>query len=419
MGDLMQLIKKAESGKTIVVFPYGECGRSVSMYLDRLGIDNYLCCDNHPVDNTVLRPEQLKIDSSDICVLLSVLDKRNYTMLYKQIEETLPQADIFDALKICSYGRYETFNMLNLDRKINDLIGRFGFNQMGGRIDYRLTRLEMLLYYQNHEKFELLDDEQKEILKYLNEDYLRELPRKFFKENYKISNSSSNKKENENVIIKKDDKGFFWEIDGKKIYLSGKYEDARRIAEGLYNEFFTLDHPHNYFDLYEGYTIDSLPSDIVLCDVGAAEGLFSMLLIDKCKKIYLFENDIKWKATLEKTFTPYMDKVEIVPETIGDGYNGCRLDDFFKDKEKPTMIKMDIEGYEASALRGMTDLLSRKDELSLLICTYHRQEDWDQFYEVLDGCGFDISSSKGYFWNMPDPMPPFFRHGVMRAIRRK
>ena len=157
----------------------------------------------------------------------------------------------------------------------------------------------------------------------------------------------------------------------------------------------------------------------VLYDVGAAEGLFSLLLVDKCKKIYLFENDHRWMKCLNMTFAPYKDKVEIISKTVGDGQNGMCLDDFCEDKEFPGIIKMDIEGYEASALRGMDKLLDSNNDLTMLICTYHRQDDWDQFEKLLKNKGFNVSPSDGYFWHMPDPMPPFFRHGIMRAVREK
>lgn len=78
------------------------------------------------------------------------------------------------------------------------------------------------------------------------------------------------------------------------------------------------------------------------------------------------------------------------------------------------MIKMDVEGAEGAVLRGMGELLYDNNPLTLFICTYHRQEDWDRYYEMLKG-RYRISHSKGYYWNVQDPHPPFFRRGIMRA----
>ena len=204
------------------------------------------------------------------------------------------------------------------------------------------------------------------------------------------------------------------ELADKKIYMSADYNTALGSANLLHWEFFE-DSPHRYLEP-EKDGID-VPEGAVLADVGAAEGLFAMLFVERCKKIYLFESDKRWITLLEKSFAPYRDKVEIVEGTVGDGPSDIKLDDFFKDKEPPTFVKMDIEGYEVVALRGMNDMIHSEAPLSMLICTYHRQSDWDDFYELLHD-RFDITSSSGYYWHMPDSCPPFFRHGVMRARKR-
>lgn len=191
------------------------------------------------------------------------------------------------------------------------------------------------------------------------------------------------------------------------------YDNAYRMATNLYREFFT-DNPHRYLKP-EDDGVD-VPEGAIIADVGGAEGLFGMTFIDRIKKLYVFESEPHWISKLEKTFAPFKDKVVIVQGTVGDRPEDIRLDDYFADKEKPTVVKMDIEGYEPFALNGMTDLINSDDPLTMLICTYHRQSDWNDFYGRLHE-RFTITSSEGYFWFMPDPMPPFFRHGVMRAVK--
>lgn len=301
-----------------------------------------------------------------------------------------------------------------LEKKVTALERRsfdLGLDSLGGKIDYRLLRLEVLQHYADQRRLALLDDEQRKVLQTLGEGKEMEtLPRRF--PMFPVSEVDIS----ETIRIEKDPSSelYYWDFLGKKLYMAYDYDLALLMAKGLYGEFFT-DTPHKYLEP-EKDGVD-VPNGAVLADVGAAEGAFGMMFIDRCRKLYLFDNEQYWIENLRKTFAPYKDKVEIVKGTVGDGPNDIRLDDFFKNKEAPDFIKMDIEGYEPFAVRGMEGLLRSDNPLTLLICTYHRQGDWDYFYDMLHE-KFNITSSSGYFWNVPDPAPPFFRRGVMRAVKK-
>jgi FkbM family methyltransferase len=58
------------------------------------------------------------------------------------------------------------------------------------------------------------------------------------------------------------------------------------------------------------------------------------------------------------------------------------LDEFFKDKEKPTLIKMDIEGAELNALLGSKEIICNYKP-KLQICLYHKPEHLYQIPIVL------------------------------------
>jgi len=171
--------------------------------------------------------------------------------------------------------------------------------------------------------------------------------------------------------------------------------------------------PHRY----ESSTFCVSDGDVVI-DVGAAEGVFALSVIDKAKKIYLFEVDEGWIEALNVTFSAWKDKVVIVNKYISDNdSNNCiKLDTYFIN-EKIDFIKVDIEGAEQSLLLGATNLL--KSPLKLAICTYHMPNDAENISQILNKNGFQIVFSNGYvlpFWDL-NIAPPYFRKCLIRAVK--
>lgn len=205
--------------------------------------------------------------------------------------------------------------------------------------------------------------------------------------------------------------------EGKKLYFKRNWS-ARKIRRN-YN-FLLLEQdplsPHRY--LTDTFTIDE--GDIVV-DAGAAEGNFSLSIIEKAQKIYLFETDQEWIEALEATFKPWKSKVEIINKFVSNTNNDqhVSLDQFFQDKTCVNFIKADIECAEADFLEGSHSILAGNKNLKVAITTYHKQNDEVELKEVLEKYGFTTSFSNGYmlFPHYEPLKPPYFRRGLIRATK--
>lgn len=184
--------------------------------------------------------------------------------------------------------------------------------------------------------------------------------------------------------------------NGKKRLFFSK----RMTHEAIKKLFMTLlmeqDHrsPHRYFDHIEEF------KDKVLLDVGAAEGILSLMAIEQVKHVYLFECSEDWIDALNKTFEPWKDKVTIIKKFVSDkdDENNVSLDTFFKDKPQNNLfLKMDIEGMERKALSGCRQMFANAGNVSFAICTYHRKDDLSVISSFLNTYHCKYTNQTGFF----------------------
>ena len=180
-----------------------------------------------------------------------------------------------------------------------------------------------------------------------------------------------------------------------------------------------LQSPHNYcFDDL------SIHSDSIFADVGAAEGIFTLKFIDKIKTAYLFECDNGWTEALQATFSPWKEKVVIVNRFVSNKNNDefTSLDHFFRNCDKPTLIKVDVEGAESEVLKGADKLLNDRID-HLLVCTYHQSGDEQNISELLREKEYKVVPSPRYMLMIRDrpkysPEGHFeFRRGLIHASK--
>lgn len=183
--------------------------------------------------------------------------------------------------------------------------------------------------------------------------------------------------------------------NGKKLYYPAEWNNQKIIEYHALNVYTCMSETsaHRYldsdFDVYE--------KDVV-ADIGAAEGLFSLHIVDKVKRIYLFEADKAWIKPLCATFKPYREKVVIENKYVSNIniWEFVTLDDYFEDKEI-SLIKMDIEGDEQKALLGCKNILKRKD-MRWLITTYHRSEDMEFIDAFMKINGYITERVENWLW---------------------
>lgn len=253
-----------------------------------------------------------------------------------------------------------------------------------------------------------INEEQNQVLNYLKRNPINVFPYNFTKKYMNRKLEIFKDKSNNLYYIVENGKRLYFKRDSKKKSIKKCYP-VLQIEQDL-------ESPHRY--LTEDFNVNY--GDVVI-DIGAAEGNFSLSVIEKAAKVFIFEADSMWLEALEATFSPWKSKVEIISKfvsNIDDGKN-CTIDNFFKNN-KIDFIKMDVEGSELDVLKGSENLLEKNDNLKLAVCTYHRQNDAKDINALLTQHNFTTEFSKGYmifYYNHLEV--PFIRKAILRAKKEK
>lgn len=253
-----------------------------------------------------------------------------------------------------------------------------------------------------------VNDEHKEIFKYLQNSPVLTFPYPFH-ENY-----SPDKIE----VVFDRDKGMRYVMqEGKRLYFKKRWgvKRIKRAYSDLLREQ-DINSPHRY--LTESFTVKN---DDVVADIGAAEGNFSLSVVENIRKLYLFEYDKEWIQALKATFAPWAEKVEVINKYVS-GINDdshIRLDSFYETNKDITFLKIDVDGAEAVVLNSCNEVLKSGNPIKVALCTYHRNNDEKDFTLLLQNHGFSITPSKGYMIYYYDKKlkAPYLRRGLIRATR--
>jgi hypothetical protein len=250
--------------------------------------------------------------------------------------------------------------------------------------------------------------EQREILKFLENNPVRIFPYPFH-ENYR----------EESIEVMLDPlNGMRYVLqEGKRLYFKKRWGEQRikRAYSDLIREQ-DINSPHRY--LSDRFSIGE---NDVLADIGAAEGNFSLSVIEKIKKVYLFEYDQEWIDALKATFAPWSEKVEIIDKYVSDRDDNShvRFDTFNKSRKDITFLKIDVDGAESIVLDSCNEVFKSPGSFRVALCTYHKNNDEKDFTLLLQNHGFTVVPSKGYMIHYYDKKikAPYLRRGLIRAIR--
>jgi precorrin-6B methylase 2 len=202
--------------------------------------------------------------------------------------------------------------------------------------------------------------------------------------------------------------------NGKRLYYSRKYRTETEVRDAYNGIALEQDKrsPHCYTD-----DIFKVKENDVVVDIGAAEGNFSLDVIDRAGKVYIVEPDNDWIEALNATFMPFKDKVHIINKYASDIDSG----DFISlsgmlGADRVHFIKMDVGGAESRIIRSSAKLFEENPTVRLAACTYHRKKDAVETEKILSDLGFKYSYTDGYMLYIFNNLtPPYFRKTLIRA----
>lgn len=268
-------------------------------------------------------------------------------------------------------------------------------------------RKKILNHYSSLPEDEINDD-QHEVIEYLRKNEVRIFPYSFH-DNYSPGQ----------IIVKYDSNKRMRYVlqDGMRLYFKKRWGEER--IKKAYSDLMReqdLSSPHRY--LSDSFKVSE--SDII-ADIGAAEGNFSLSVINRVRKIYLFEYDSEWIEALQATFEPWREKVEIIARYVSSHNDNShiRFDTFVAGHRDVSFLKIDVDGAESEVLESCRELFNSKEPLKVALCTYHKNNDETEFINLLKGHGFTVTPSRGYMINYYDKklQAPYLRRGLIRGVK--
>lgn len=202
-----------------------------------------------------------------------------------------------------------------------------------------------------------------------------------------------------NITHKEDFEITFTNLN-KKLFWPSKFSISR-LNQVVAESFDTED-----WHYYQKEHTEINPGEIIL-DIGTAEGLLPISVIDKCEHIYMIEPSKLFCNCLNKTFSEYKEKTTIFNVAVGNSDGTInfdenslegmisnentattqeiainKIDTLFNKNQPITYLKADIEGFELDMLKGAEKTI-KKNQPKIAITTYHTQNNPKEIIELI------------------------------------
>jgi FkbM family methyltransferase len=162
------------------------------------------------------------------------------------------------------------------------------------------------------------------------------------------------------------------------------------------------------------FLLSSLNSRCIVYDIGSNIGYHTTAFASVAQKVYSFEPNPHNYSLLEKN-TKHLSNVELINAAVGDHTGITMISDFDPSKEtenfgmmkcgengievsllsldeclfdEPDLIKIDVEGYEYSAIQGCKNLIEKRKPL--IYYEAHETKELKEIYELLVSLGYTL-----------------------------
>jgi hypothetical protein len=217
------------------------------------------------------------------------------------------------------------------------------------------------------------------------------------------------------AVYRDEEKGLFYVLhNNKKLYYSRKYTTEASVRQSYFSLSLEQhpDSPHRY----EHGDFKVFPGDRVV-DIGAAEGNFSLDVVETAGELYIIEAEAHWMEALEATFEPWKEKVHLVCAYLSDRDEGnCKTFETIVGNARVDFTKMDVEGAELTILDNIQKALKCRQIQRIAVCTYHRTTDAQGVVQRLHKVSYGGAFSQGVMlFHYGKQRPPYFRQVLVRA----